>query len=390
MRNMAYGVTISKIDDIKGKDKIGLAHFKENLYTVIVPKTTKVGDVLCYFEVDSILPQIEKFEFLRKRCYNERLNGFLIRKMKMGGVYSYGLTMSSEDLGMPIKAGEVYDEVLGVRKDEDRYDASPKTFKNGKLIRSREFPTDLIPKSDEDNVLNNPSLYDEVLKNTYWVSVKLEGKSMTVYLGKRTVADIFKTLKAEYGKVVNAVKTKNPHFIVDQIFQFARKLLDKDIYKIGEELRVFGRNTEGDSEMFEFAQRLLPYLKTHPNMVLQGEFTSPKVQKGIYKNGTKFNLYRIRENGTEFSPLEIDDVAKTLLIMGVNDVPSVEYLDVDLRSLSKDSSDLEGVQKFVDNLKFKEGSSKLDLEGDKLHEGIVIRNADMSIHFKIKNRDYEL
>ena len=39
MRNMAYGVTISKIDDIKGKDKIGLAHFKENAYTVIVPKT---------------------------------------------------------------------------------------------------------------------------------------------------------------------------------------------------------------------------------------------------------------------------------------------------------------------------------------------------------------
>ena len=35
MRNMAYAVTISKIDDIKGKDKIGLLHFKENAYTVM-------------------------------------------------------------------------------------------------------------------------------------------------------------------------------------------------------------------------------------------------------------------------------------------------------------------------------------------------------------------
>ena len=70
MRNLAYAVTISKIDNIEGKDRIGLGHFKENAYTVIVPKTYKVGDVVCYFEVDSILPIEPRFEFLRKRCYN--------------------------------------------------------------------------------------------------------------------------------------------------------------------------------------------------------------------------------------------------------------------------------------------------------------------------------
>ena len=83
MRNMAYAVTISKVDDIKGKDKIGLLHFKENAYTVIGSKRLKPGDVVCYFEVDSILPETPVFEFLRKRCYNDRCKGFLIRKIKI-------------------------------------------------------------------------------------------------------------------------------------------------------------------------------------------------------------------------------------------------------------------------------------------------------------------
>ena len=44
---MAYGVTISKVDDFEGKDKIGLLHFKENAYTVIGSKELKPGDVVC-------------------------------------------------------------------------------------------------------------------------------------------------------------------------------------------------------------------------------------------------------------------------------------------------------------------------------------------------------
>ena len=41
----------------------------------------------------------------------------------MGNIYSFGLVMTSEELKTEIKAGEVYDDVFNVRKDEDRYDA---------------------------------------------------------------------------------------------------------------------------------------------------------------------------------------------------------------------------------------------------------------------------
>jgi hypothetical protein len=398
MRNMAYAVTISKVTDIEGKDKIGLGHFEENAYTVIVPKTYKKGDVVCYFEVDSILPVDPRFEFLRKRCYNERCQGFLIKKMRMAGNYSYGLTLTSEELGIPLEKGKVYDEVLGVRKDEDRYDASPKQFNGKELVRVREFPTDVIPKSDEDNILNDPSRLDLIKKEdpqNVFTSIKLEGQSVTIFMEKRTIKDVYKdvvydldTIKTEIEHILKKIIHRREGVSLRKAISFA---LEKHIGKIkkipnpfflGKSLAVFGRNIEGNADHKKFAQRLMPLFKEHPTLVLQGEYTSPKVQRGIYKNGENFNVYRARENGKELTPTEFCKIIDNANIEGVK---HVEYIDLDLNDF-----DLDNLQILVDGLKFKEGSSKLDPEGDKLHEGIVIRTGDMRIHFKVKNREYGL
>ena len=79
MRNMAYAVTISKIDDIEGKDKIGLGHFEENAYTVIVPKTYKKGDVVCYFILVKVLVA----------SVNKKLSVVTIRKLIVLGIDIY-------------------------------------------------------------------------------------------------------------------------------------------------------------------------------------------------------------------------------------------------------------------------------------------------------------
>lgn len=395
---MAYAVTISKIDDIKGKDKIGLGHFEENAYTVIVPKTYKKGDVVCYFEVDSILPVDPRFEFLRKRCYNERCKGFLIKKMKMSDAYSYGLTLTSEELGITLEKGGVYDEVLGVRKDEDRYDASPKQFNGKEFVKVREFPTDIIPKSDEDNILNDPSRLDLIKKEdpqNVFTSIKLEGQSLTVFMEKRGLKDVFTdvifnlgTLKTELEHMFKKIIHRREGVSLKKAISFALEKHLGNIKKIpnpfyiGETLAVFGRNIEGNKDHKKFAQRLLPLFKVHPTLVLQGEYTSPKVQRGIYKNGENFNIFRARENGKELTPPQFVKIVEDAKIEGLK---SVEYLDIDLNDF-----DLDTLQTLVDGLKFKEGSSKLDENGDKLHEGIVVRTGDMSIHFKVKNREYGL
>ena len=391
MRNMTYGVTISKIEAIKGKDKICLAHFKENAYTVIVSKEIEVGTVVCYFEVDSILPQTEKFEFLRKRCYNKRVNGFLISKMKMSGVYSFGLVMTSEQLGIPVKAGEVYDEILGIKKDEDRFDASPKQFNCKELVRA--FPDDLIPKSDEDNLMNNPSLLDLIKDQKYYTSIKLEGKSMTVLLENRTLKNVVNDIKSnikQSKKEIESIFKKlihrnNEKHLKDQILKHLLNIRSlKNPFRFGKEIVVFGRNVEGDKEMYKFCERLMPFFKKNPDLILQGEYTSPKVQKGIYKDGENFNVYRVRKTDgtTELSPDEFVNIVNDF---GIKSLRTVQYIDLDLSKLN-----LENLYKFVDKMKFKEGSYLLDPKGNKNHEGIVIRTADMQIHFKVKSREYEL
>ena len=391
MRNMAYGVTISKVDDIEGKDKIGLLHFKENAYTVIGSKKLKPGDVVCYFEVDSILPETQVFEFLRKRCYNERCKGFLIRKIKMSNVYSFGLVMTSEELKTEIKAGEVYDDVFNVRKDEDRYDASPKQFNGKELVRVRSFPVDLIPKSDEDNLMNDPSMLDKIKDKKYYTSVKLEGKSMTVFLENRSLKDViedikynFKEIKKEFEFIFKKIIHRNKKVpLKDQITKHLLNIKSlKNPFYFGKELAVFGRNVEGDKEMYTFCERLKPFFKDHPNLILQGEYTSPKIQKGIYKDGENFNVYRVRNGLRDLNP---DEYCEMINGAGIKGFRTVQYLDIDLNRY-----DLESLQKFVDNLKFTEGSHFVVYNGDKNHEGIVIRTGDMKIHFKVKSREYEL
>ena len=391
MRNMAYGVTISKVDDIEGKDKIGLLHFKENAYTVIGSKKLKPGDVVCYFEVDSILPETPVFEFLRKRCYNERCKGFLIRKIKMSNVYSFGLVMTSEELKTEIKAGEVYDDVFNVRKDEDRYDASPKQFNGKELVRVRSFPVDLIPKSDEDNLMNDPSMLDKIKDKKYYTSVKLEGKSMTVFLENRSLKDViedikynFKEIKKEFEFIFKKIIHRNKKVpLKDQITKHLLNIKSlKNPFYFGKELAVFGRNVEGDKDMYKFCERLKPFFKDHPNLILQGEYTSPKVQKGIYKDGENFNVYRVRNGLRDLNP---DEYCEMINGAGIKGFRTVQYLDIDLNRY-----DLESLQKFVDNLKFTEGSHFVVYDGDKNHEGIVIRTDDMKIHFKVKSREYGL
>ena len=391
MRNMAYAVTISKVDDIEGKDKIGLLHFKENAYTVIGSKKLKPGDVVCYFEVDSILPETSVFEFLRKRCYNDRCKGFLIRKMKMGKVYSFGLVMTSEELKTEIKAGEVYDDVFNVRKDEDRYDASPKQFNGKELVRVRSFPVDLIPKSDEDNLMNDPSMLDKIKDKKYYTSVKLEGKSMSVFLENRSLKDViedikynFKEIKKEFEFIFKKIIHRNKKVpLKDQITKHLLNIKSlKNPFYFGKELAVFGRNVEGDKDMYTFCERLKPFFKDHPNLILQGEYTSPKVQKGIYKDGENFNVYRVRNGLRDLNP---DEYCEMINGAGIKGFRTVQYLDIDLNRY-----DLESLQKFVDNLKFTEGSHFVVYDGDKNHEGIVIRTDDMKIHFKVKSREYEL
>ena len=79
MRKLASVQEVAWLEPIEGKDRIELCGIMG--WQVIVKKDElKVGDLCVYVEIDSKLPETETFEFLRPKH-------FLIKTMKMGGVY---------------------------------------------------------------------------------------------------------------------------------------------------------------------------------------------------------------------------------------------------------------------------------------------------------------
>lgn len=379
MRNMVYTVTVNNVIPIEGKDRIQVINFKENGYNVIASKEIKVGDVVMYFEVDSILPVNDKFEFLRKRCYKEKLNGFLIKNMKMFNIYSNGLVMTQKELGIEFnESGINYTDKLEVRKYEPDDDASPKQDKKGimsflwkhsmtrpiaKFITSilkknvkREFPTHLIHKSDETNIQNMPQMFDVWKNIPCYITAKMEGQSVTIACEKGGL----------FGKYT---------------------------------VNVFGRNTIGNKQHYDFfeqegiLERVKKYAKLldYKSIAIQGEFCAPNVQGGIYKNGTHFYVYRINVNGKSVDSRKMDDICHSL---SLEEVP---YFIGYLKGYSSRFNSVAEMQDFVEHLWFKVGNPYVleiaDSKGSDFHrhEGIVVRSMDnTTFSFKVKSNEYQL
>ena len=376
MRNMAYVVTIKDIKPIDGKDKIEYVSFKENDYCVIAQKGLKVNDKVIYIEVDSILPINEKFEFLRSRCFRDSLNGFLIKAMKMGGLYSFGIVFKPDYLGLDtskLKSKQDLTDILHVRKYEPVEDRSPvenklpplkKKIKSilmrcpvtrfigknlfVKSLEKEDFPTWLIPKSDEDNLANNPDWFEKYKNTDNYITVKMEGKSVTCYF-------------------------ENKRFL----------WFKKPIFK------VFGRNVPlTEQKEIQFFKSIEDKIK-NSHVILQGEYCAPHIQRGIYKNGSHFYIHKIRDLLTNhyytYEQMQNFATAHNLEL-----VPLVDKKLSDFKSV-------EDIYNFADKIYFKEGDiSKIITNKSKFtknHEGIVVRSNDLNKDnwsFKVKSREYQL
>ena len=75
MQDLATISVIQEIVPIEGKDRIVLATV-ENYHSIVQKDEFRPGDKVIYVYYDSILPERPEFEFLRKRCWSEKYQGF--------------------------------------------------------------------------------------------------------------------------------------------------------------------------------------------------------------------------------------------------------------------------------------------------------------------------
>ena len=181
-RKLASVQTISDIQPIEGADRIEVVSV---LGWKCVAKKGEfhTGDLCVYFEVDSFLPVCEKFEFLRNSCYkNNNLmgEGFLLRTQKFRGQISQGLALpltilptDAEQCASQI--GDDVTEILGVPK----WSTPEVATGSGTAIGPMPYS---IPKTDEIRVQAEPGLIEEFKGVPYYISTKMDGTSVTMYL----------------------------------------------------------------------------------------------------------------------------------------------------------------------------------------------------------------
>lgn len=189
-RKLATVREISAVDPIPDADAIDVATVGG--WKVVVRKGEfQPGDMVVYFEIDSLLPVHDgsPFEFLASRGVRkmlgddgEEISGHVLKTAKLRGQVSQGLVLSLADLelvnasgNLTVKLGEDVTDLLGIVKWEP-----PLPISSGEIIGP--FPTVLARKSDVERVQNLVDVYDVLRAHPAgWIATeKVDGSSMTV------------------------------------------------------------------------------------------------------------------------------------------------------------------------------------------------------------------
>jgi len=338
-RKLATIERISAINPIPDADAIERATIRG--WNVVVKKGEhKVGELVVYCEIDSIMPERPEFEFLRPR-------GFRIKTIKLRGQVSQGIIfplsiLEGRDLSLadPRILGEVTEtgfsvtlpegadvtEVLGIIKYEPQIPACLAGLAKGA------FPSHSI-KTDEERIQNLVELYEEYRTKYTWIATeKVDGSSTT-----------YSIVNDEFG-----VSSRNLEL---------KETEDNTFWKVARALDV--------------ETKMRKYMADHnlSALTLQGELLGEGIQKNKYHlKGHTVRFFRVFDP-TAYSFLPYRESIEAVKEMGLEFVPVVEM-------------DMTLPEKIEDILLYADGKSALY---ETAREGIVFiadqlidKSADLS------------
>lgn len=356
MRQLATIRTVASTRPIQGADRIEVAQV-DGWECVVKKGEFEVGQHIVYVEVDSVMPERPEFEFLRDRK-------FRVRTIKLRGQVSQGLVLPLDILPAGnYKLGDDVTELLGVTKYDPQAQQEallltkqPKTPANPiakflmrfkwyrrlfiKPKRKGGFP-DWIVKTDETRIQNLTTLFDiESKKGTpFSVTEKVDGQSATYFLQK------ISRRKYEFGVCSRNIRLGMPDN--SSYWTIARKYDIENVLK-----------------------KLIGEYKT---IVLQGEICGDGIQGNKYRiSGYDLFAFNLIYPDHKCTTAEIREV---LAPFGIKSVPIVEEGKV----LPETIAEL---------VEYSKGKSVVRKEQKR--EGVVMRNVQSGISFKVINPDFLL
>lgn len=399
-RKLASIVEISEILPIEGADKLELAKMKGKGWQVVVQKGEfTVGDLCVMFEIDSFLnPNDERYAFLRERCLrrfvskggNVLREGLKIKTIKLRGVLSQGLlmplerfpeitsriveaedgaknfiakTVAEQDAEQDAKYGEICpfnsDEIVCLigtdvtsllhveHYDEVKEQLQPAMGNPICADALGKFPSDYIPKTDEERIQNLGDWFEKMKGRVWQVSCKHDGTSCTI----------------AYSKMIDE---GNPEIVCSRNLRLKPESADGKIpvyWQMARQYDVLANLKElSESVGIEYA--------------VQGEIVGPGV-----------NRCRNKETNYKFLVFRIYDITNQKWVNPVNAVEMCKSLGLEHVQIVKDNfAFFDEIKTMEQALKFAEGKTD---EGNE-REGVVLKTIDMLPYasFKIVSNKY--
>lgn len=401
MRKLVSVRKIKDIKPIKDADLIELA-IVDGWQCVVKKGEFKKGDLGIYFEIDSFLPVVEEFEFLKKSCLKkmDEKEGIRIKTIKLRGELSQGLVLTYQQLERfftenpfnvsnkpKFELEEDLTELIGVEK----YEAPIPAQLSGDVVGV--FPS-FIEKSDQERIQNlfdkytqkyldnNEEIIEkltqlggyeqriEELKNNriinpiidleFEATTKLDGSSMTCFV-----------VNPHKYSTKNIVKELEKNNNMNVYFGVCSKNL---------ELKENENNTYWKVANRDIKEKLIQFFEeTGRNIALQGELMGEGIQGNREKiKGQEFFCYNIWDIDKQRF-LTKDERKEILINLKIKEVPFLETLKVFVK--------FKNVEEI---LKYAEGKS---LNHD-IREGVVFKSTTLvngkTISFKAISNKYLL
>lgn len=358
MRKLARLEKITSLSPIEGADKIELATVVG--WPVVVKKGEfQEGQFVVYFEIDSWIPT-PIAPFLTKEGSTPKtykgVQGERLRTVKLRKQISQGLVLPVGNfVGITALEGLDLTEKLGILKWES---AEEQTTNNGNVGRiAGKFP-EFIKKTDQERVQNIRNLDSIIANETFEVTVKLDGSSMTVYSVKP-----------------DSIYYKEPKTNV--LIGFIKKLFGKTEKE--PQNGVCSRNIElrDDGNLFYSVAKqndLFAKLNKYPKSIaLQGELIAPSIQGNYEKvDNAQFHVYSVWD-------IDKQEYLKPMIARTVCAVLKVNYVPVLFESLTVE--DFKHIRSLTDGKSLNERVKR---------EGVVFKSNNSDVSFKSISDEYLL
>ena len=329
-----------------------------------------VGDLCCFFEIDSFLPEDPRYEFLKDLKNHQGRKGYRLKTIRLRGQVSQGLALPLcmfPEITNPIEFDEVTD-LLNVIK----YDNSIAQTDNKPGLKAGptagKFPH-FIPKTDQERIQNLSDWFTRYSDVEWEETLKLDGSSCTMYNIEKPPS-LWQRIRGFFGLPVisNHFGVCSRNLEIKRSDNYVKTFTNSD-----------KESTYQSSDFWRVAhlynvERHLPI-----GYAIQGELIGPRIQANHEKvedlDFFIFDVYDIL-NSRYLTPLERADFVSTFL-------PTMKHVPV----LSPSIRIFEVCPDIKSLLTRVQGQS---MNPGTISEGRVYKSLDGTKSFKCINNDFLL